>query len=575
MVNSDNYMKYIAFLYSFISKQKTALVFAIIFTIVAALAEVVFPFLVQELVNTLLKEQLILLFSFNQLIASLIAVSVLIVISHAIIIWMQTINASELSYHMRKSLIDAFLSFPYHITRKFHSANLAFRIKNDTYLISDRVRNLYSDFLYDTLSIIGPFIAMAMIDIKLAILAFMMVLLTTTISKPITNRVVVYERIMQIYNSRLTGIIQESLSWIKSVKIFNSEEAEKKRINDVNDKVKNVERITGLFMSLSIPLGYLAQLTSTIAVLWYGGLLLMDGAINAGNFVAAFTYEQLMSDSVKRYSNHLNKFASLKSLLDRVFELLGAYKPNPHKQSSLIRKCSADAIEINIKHFSYNDRNTLFKNMDISIQKGERVLIVGDNGQGKSTIFDILTGLMPLKEGAISIFGEVLDNPAHQRWLQKFGLMSQQTQIIKGTLYENLHIANTESTRENMISALVQAGGSELLGKLKDGLDSYIDEKGSSLSGGERQVIGLARLYLKTPEILLFDEPTTYLDNSKINSFAESLNNIVRGKTMLMISHDPRVFSLAERVIKVDKGKIVFDGSLQEYVGQSRTNNIR
>ncbi|CAM3872829.1 ABC transporter ATP-binding protein [Xenorhabdus thuongxuanensis] len=565
-------MKYIIFLYSFIRKQKTALVLAIVFTIVAALAEVLFPFLVQELVNILLKDKLILSFSFNELIASLIAVSLLIVISHAIIIWMQTINASELSYNMRKSLVDSFLSFPYHITRKFHSANLAFRIKNDTYLVADRVRDLYSEFLYDTLSIIGPFIAMALIDIKLAILAFMMVCLTTVISKPITNRVAVYERILQIYNSRLTGVIQESLSWIKSVKIFNSEESEKKRINDANTKVKNVERITGLFMSLSIPLGFFAQLASTIAVLWYGGLLLMDGTINPGNFVAAFTYEQLMSDSIKRYSNHLNKFASLKSLLDRVLELLGAYQPNNRKQSQPVENCSTNTIDISIKKFSYNDRDTLFRDMNISIQKGERVLIVGDNGQGKSTIFDIVTGLTPLNEGHVSIFGEVLDNPDSQRWLQKFGVMSQQTQIIKGTLYDNLHIANTESTREDMISALIKAGGDELFGKLKDGLDSYIDEKGSSLSGGERQVIGLARLYLKTPEILLFDEPTTYLDNSKINSFAESLNNIVRGKTVLMISHDPRVFRLAERVIRIDKGKIAFDGSLHEYMEQARAN---
>ncbi|MBC8944099.1 MULTISPECIES: ABC transporter ATP-binding protein [Xenorhabdus] len=565
-------MKYITFLYSFIRKQKTALVLAIVFTIVAALAEVVFPFLVQELVNTLLKDKLILSFSFNQLIASLIGVSLLIVISHAIIIWMQTINASELSYNMRKSLVDSFLSFPYHITRKFHSANLAFRIKNDTYLVSDRVRDLYSEFLYDTLSIIGPFIAMALIDIKLAILAFMMVCLTTLISKPITNRVAVYERILQIYNSRLTGVIQESLSWIKSVKIFNSEESEKKRINDANTKVKNVERITGLFMSLSVPLGFFAQLASTIAVLWYGGLLLMDGTINPGNFVAAFTYEQLMSDSIKRYSNHLNKFASLKSLLDRVFELLGSYKPIPKKHNKSAGNYSPDAIDININTFSYNDRDTLFRDMNISIQKGERILIVGDNGQGKSTIFDIVTGLTPLTDGYVSIFGEVLDNPDNQRWLQKFGVMSQQTQIIKGTLYDNLHIANTESTREDMISALIKAGGSELLGKLKDGLDSHIDEKGSSLSGGERQVVGLARLYLKTPEILLFDEPTTYLDNSKINNFAEALNNIVHGKTVLMISHDPRVFRLAERVIKVDKGRIAFDGSLQEYMEQPRTN---
>ncbi|MEQ1974394.1 ABC transporter ATP-binding protein [Xenorhabdus sp. SGI240] len=565
-------MKYIIFLYSFIRKQKAALVLAIVFTVVAALAEVLFPFLVQELVNTLLKDKLILSFSFNELIASLIAVSLLIVISHAIIIWMQTINASELSYNMRKSLVDSFLSFPYHITRKFHSANLAFRIKNDTYLVSDRIRDLYSEFLYDTLSIIGPFIAMALIDIKLAVLAFMMVCLMTLISKPITNRVAVYERILQIYNSRLTGVIQESLSWIKSVKIFNSEESEKKRINNANTKVKNVERITGLFMSLSIPLGFFAQLASTIAVLWYGGLLLMDGTINLGNFVAAFTYEQLMSDSIKRYSNHLNKFASLKSLLDRVFELLGAYQPNNRKQSKPVENGSANAIDINVKKFSYNDRDTLFRDMNISIQKGERVLIVGDNGQGKSTIFDIVTGLTPLNEGYVSIFGEVLDNPDSQRWLQKFGVMSQQTQIIKGTLYDNLHIANTESTREEMISALIKAGGSELLDKLKDGLDSYIDEKGSSLSGGERQIIGLARLYLKTPEILLFDEPTTYLDNSKINSFAESLNNIVRGKTVLMISHDPRVFRLAERVIRIDKGKIAFDGPLQEYMGQARTN---
>ncbi|MBD2807034.1 ABC transporter ATP-binding protein, partial [Xenorhabdus sp. ZM] len=517
-------------------------------------------------VNTLLKDNLILSLTFNQLIACLISVSVIIVISHVIIIWMQTINASELSYNMRKLLIDSFLAFPYHITRKFHSANLAFRIKNDTYLVSDRVRDLYSEFLYDTLVIIGPFIAIALLDIKLAILSFMMVCLTTLISKPITNRVEVYERILQIYNSRLTGVVQESLSWIKSVKLFNSEELEKNRINDANKKVKNVEKMTGLFMSLSIPLGYLAQFASTIVVLWYGGLLLMDGKINPGNFVAAFTYEQLMSSSIKRYSNHLNKVASLKSLLDRVFELLGANKNKSFKQDNSVKTFNPDIIEINIKKFSYNDRDLLFSDMNILIPKGEKILIVGDNGQGKSTIFDILTGLTPLHAGYVSIFGEILDNHSTHNWLKKFGVMSQQTQIIKGTLYDNLHIANTASTREDMISALIKSGGSELLGKLKKGLDAQIDEKGSSLSGGERQVIGLARLYLKTPEILLFDEPTTYLDNSKINIFAESLNNIVHGKTVLMISHDPRIFKLADRVIKIDKGKIIFDGDIQEYM---------
>ncbi|MGV7962750.1 ABC transporter ATP-binding protein [Photorhabdus tasmaniensis] len=559
-------MKYIKFIYSFIRKQKTPFMLAIFFTIIAALAEVAFPFLVQELVNFLLKDKLILNFSFNQLIISLVLISLLIVISHTIIIWMQTISTSELSYNMRKSLVDSFLSFPYSINRKFHSASLAFRIKNDTYLISDRVRNLYSKFLYDTLSIIGPFIAIALIDIKLSILTLMIVSSVTFISKPITNKVAVYERILQIYNSRLTGVIQESFSWIKTVKIFNSEISEKNRINEVNVKVKNIERITGLFMSLSTPLGFFAQFASTIIILWYGGLLLMDGKINPGNFIAAFTYEQLMSYSIKGYSNHLNIFSSLRSLLERTLELLDENKKNPCRQNQSIINHSSNNIDINIKNFSYNDRDVLLKNINICIQKGERILIVGDNGQGKSTIFDIMTGLTPLNEGTISIFGDTLSSIGTKSWLKKFGVMSQQTQIIKGTLYDNLHIANTESTREDMISSLIKAGGNELLDKLKNGLNSYIDEKGSSLSGGERQLIGLARLYLKTPQILLFDEPTTYLDNNKINGFIESMSNLVYGKTVFMISHDPRIFKLAERVIKIDNGEVTFDGDSQVYL---------
>lgn len=549
------FMRILNFILHYMKKHLPLLWLGFFATIIAGLAEIAYPFMIQEITNTLLKSDTILKLTFNELLLLTAGLSLCIVLLHFIIILSEQKITSELGHDLRANIFSSVLRFPWDRIRKFHTGSLAFRIKNDTFLIGERIRTLYSDIVYDILSVTGPFVAMLFINVKLACLIAASIVISSVIIHPIIKKAAIYERMAQIYNSRFSGHIQESLSWIKTVKLYQAETFEDRRIAELNLKVKRIERIAGITMSLAVPLGYVAQFSSTLVVLGYGGKLLMEGAITPGSFVAIFVWEQLMADSVKRLGGYISVIYSLDSLIQRVSTLLtplfcGARKMPP--LSAEVNKDSSALLQLRLPSYGWYKGQELLKNVCLDIQRGERIILTGENGTGKSTLLDILLRLQPLPDNAsLSLLGRNAELWSEGDWLNHFCLMNQHTQLVKGSLYENLIVASPSATDSELLTALRSAGGEALLRKCNNDLSTLIGEKGTSLSGGERQIIGLARVLLKDAPIVFFDEPTTHLDQDKVNNLLHIIQQMDPKKTVVIVSHDSRLFPFATRIIEV------------------------
>lgn len=535
--------------------KKTSLLWIGFFsTIIAGLAEVAYPFMIQEITNVLLKSETIFSLTFNELLLLTTGLSLIIVLLHFIIILTEQKVTSELGHELRKNIFLSVLNFPWNRIRQYHTGSLAFRIKNDTFLIGERIRTLYSDVIYDILSVIGPFIAMLFINTTLAFLIAASIVTSSFIINPIIKKAALYERALQIYNSRFSGHIQESLSWIKTVKLYQAEDLEAQRIAGLNLKVKQIDQAAGITMSLAVPLGYVAQFSSTLVVLGYGGKLLMENAITPGSFVAIFVWEQLMADSIKRLGGYISVIYSLNSLIQRVSGLLGFPKESYPSTSPRDKETCRDVsplLQLRLPRYGWHKEQMLLENITLDIQQGDRIILTGENGSGKSTLLDILLRLQTIPpDASITLQGDPAEQWSESEWLSHFSLMNQHTQLIKGSLRENLIVACASASDDQLCAALMKAGGESLLHKCNNDLSTTIDEKGTSLSGGERQIIGLARVLLKDAPIVFFDEPTTYLDQDKVKNLVRLIQRMDQ-KTVIIISHDLRLFSLANRMIEI------------------------
>lgn len=547
----------IAFAFLYMKKNISLLWVGFISTILAGVAEVSYPFLIQEITNLLLKSDTVFSFSFTELLILTLMLSIIIVILHFIIILTEQKITSDLGHDLRKDIYSAILHYPWLRIKKYHTGNLSFRIKNDTGLIGERIRTLYSDIIYDVLAVTGPFIIMLFINAKLAVLIILSITISTFVINPIIKKAAIYERALQIYNARFSGHIQESLFWIKTVKLNCAEELELKRISHLNLKLKNIDNAAGIIMSLAIPLGYLAQFSSTLVVLGYGGNLLMNEVISPGNFVAIFVWEQLMADSIKRVGKYVSIIYSLQSLIQRISELLNNREVK-NISNTPPAQSHHQSLDVYINEYRKSDNEILLKDINIQIQRNETLIITGDNGSGKSTFLDIILKLLSISEGSsIRLNGKDMQTYSESTWLSHFSLMNQHTQIIKGSLRENLIIANPAATDKELITALISSGGETLFEKCHYDLLTQISEKGNSLSGGERQIIGLARIILKDAPIVFLDEPTTYLDHDKIDNLVNIINVLMQHKTVVIISHDPRLFPLADRIIEIKDNNMV------------------
>ena len=359
-------------------------------------------------------------------------------------------------------------------------------------------------------------------------------------------------------------VLEEVASSIKIVKSYTREPYEKKRFeNEIESAFEQSigkVRISSSFGPLILGLTFLV---STILI-WYGGQQVMQGTTTPGELAAFFLYALIMAGPIGTFVKIYTQLQETLGAIRRVNEILDT-KPlvnspeNPVKLTSLKgHVCFSEVI------FGYEDGTPVLNNISFDIHPGKTVALIGPSGAGKSTTVQLLLRFFDPQSGKIQIDGNDLKSLDLESYLSQVALVPQETLLFGGTIRENILYGKLDATDTEIIEASKSANAHEFIVEFSNGYDTLVGEKGTKLSGGERQRIAIARALLKNPKVLVLDEATSALDNQSEMLIQDALEKLMAGRTTFIIAHRLSTVHNADKIIVLDKGKVVESGTHKE-----------
>lgn len=350
--------------------------------------------------------------------------------------------------------------------------------------------------------------------------------------------------------------VQETLSGVDVVKVFNSEDRETSRLHSLLDDLKqtNIQRTVKTTLSSEL-LGLIGAFGGYV-ILWYSGWDIIRGSFTLGSYIAFSGYLARLYGPTQMLASAGLIFQPAFSALDRYRELMGAAREEEKETGRRVEKLQGE-IEFKEVYFNYDGQKPVFEGLNLRISAGEKVLITGQNGSGKSTLMKLILGLYHPRRGQIMIDGYNIKELSLASLRERISVVSQSVFLFNDTIWNNILYSRPDATESEVRRAVELSGAAEFIEKLEEGYNTIVGETGKKLSGGEKQKIAIARAILREADVLIFDEPTAHLDKESAAMIERLVRDNFRDKTCLIISHKKWDISGIDRIIELEEGRII------------------
>ena len=364
----------------------------------------------------------------------------------------------------------------------------------------------------------------------------------------------------------LNSFVQERISGIKIVQLFNREKIEYKNFVIINEKHKNAWLKTVWFNSIFFPVAEIASSVTIGLIVWYGGLnIISSGKISLGVIFLFIQMSQMLFRPLRQIADKFNSLQMGMVAADRIFRILET-NSTIKNNGKLIAKSIRGKIHFKKLKFSYVSGQTVLNNFSLSIKSGEKIAIVGATGSGKSTIINLLCRLYDFKSGDILVDDISIKKYDLFSLRKHISLVLQDVFLFADSLYNNISLFNEKISKDKVIKASKELGIHEFIESLPGGYDYNVRERGIMLSSGQRQLIAFLRAYLTEPSILVLDEATSSVDSYTEESIQRAIKTITKGKTSLIIAHRLTTIKNADRIIVLENGQIVEQGTHEDLI---------
>jgi len=439
------------------------------------------------------------------------------------------------------------------------------RVTNDTEAIKDLFVSVLAVFVQSAFMFIGIFIAMFMLDVKLA--AFCLIFL------PILLYIIrSYRRLSskfyQDLRERLSGLnakLNESLQGMGIIQVFRQEERMKKEFGEINEghyqaAYRNI-KVDALLLRPAVDLVYIFAI---ILVLSFFGIVSMDSSIEVGVLFAFVNYLNRFFEPVNHVMQQLSFYQQAIVSASRVFTLLDEEEKSPEQNEESTKVIEKGKIEFRNLSFSYDGKQDVLKNISFTANPGETVALVGHTGSGKSSIINLLMRFYEFERGEILIDGQSIRSFNKDELRKKMGLVLQDPFLFYGTIKDNIKLQNDDITDEQIEDAAKFVQAHSFIEKLPDSYNHQVTERGSTFSSGQRQLIAFARTIVTNPKILILDEATANIDTETEELIQLALEKMRKGRTTIAIAHRLSTIQDADLILVLHKGEIVERGTHQE-----------
>jgi subfamily B ATP-binding cassette protein MsbA len=447
------------------------------------------------------------------------------------------------------------------------------RVTSDVNEIETSIISSMEMVFRDPILIIAYLSTMFFLSWKLTIFVFILLPISGVIISIIGRKLKGASRLGQSKLGEVLSVFEETLGGLRVIQAFNAQSATHKRFTRSNDDYFSL--MVKLFRKqyLGSPLTEILSAITLAILIFYGGHLVLDAGENGftGEFFITFIviFSQLIAPA-KSFSQAYFKIQKGLASVERVNEVLDAEeKIRDHENPQAVQEFEKEIRFENV-HFRYGDKEVL-NGINLRIEKGQTVALVGPSGGGKSTLANLVPRFYDVSEGSITIDGLDIRRIPLKSLRNFFGVVSQDSILFNDTIANNILLSKPDATEEELIQATKIANAYEFISKLENGFDTNVGDAGSKLSGGQKQRISIARAVLKNPPFLILDEATSALDTESERLVQDAINNLMKNRTALVIAHRLSTIRHANQIVVLEGGQIVEQGSHEELLDRKGT----
>lgn len=541
--------------------RKHLLVLSLLGAIIQVALTVYIPVLIGNAINQIIAEGQV---NFDNLKPILLRMCIVILLN-AFIQWLNPLLYNKMTFEtvqgLRQDVLNKLHSVPLNYIDQHSTGDLVSRISTDAEQLSDGINMIFNQFLVGILTIVVTVITMGKLDLVMMFLVVCLTPLSLLVARFIANRSYKYFRYQTLTRGVQSQIVEESIQQGELVRLFNTHEKTTEDFVKANNEYMENSQKAIFYSSITAPTTRFINAMIYAVITFFGAVRILRGTFSVGELTTFLNYANQYTKPFNDISNVLSELQSALACAERLFDVIDQVDEVETGHAKLNDSTIQGKVNFNKVAFSYVEHQPLIEDLTLSVKPGMRVAIVGPTGAGKSTLINLLMRFYDLNSGQILLDDQPTTDFTRESVRAQFGMVLQETWLKSGTIHDNIAYGYPNATRELVIEAAKAAHADHFIRQLPNGYDTLVTDGGDSLAQGQRQLLSIARIFVKVPHMLILDEATSSIDTRTEILIQEAFNSLMEGRTSFVIAHRLSTIQTADLILVMNQGKIIEQGN--------------
>lgn len=477
-------------------------------------------------------------------------------------------TSQTIVYDMRREVENKLAKLPLkYFDGRTHGEILS-RVTNDIDTVSTSLQQGLTQIISAVTTLVGIIIMMFTISWIITLVSLVVLPLSFIVTRAVIKKSQKYFKGQQVELGHINGHVEEMYSAHAVVKAFGKETESEAKFGAINERLYGVGWKAQFLSGIMMPLINFLSNISYVFVCVIGGVLVINGQISIGDVQAFIQYSRQFTQPITQVAQIANVMQSTIAAAERVFEVLDEPEMSPDRLIGEVPKARG-AVTFSHVSFGYEPGKTVIKDMNLDVNPGDVVAIVGPTGAGKTTLVNLLMRFYEIDEGRISVDGMDISEMPRETLRQRFGMVLQDTWLFGGTIRDNIAYGREGATEEEVLTAAKMAHADHFIRTLPDGYDTVLNEEASNISSGQKQLLTIARALLADPAVLILDEATSNVDTRTEAYIQNAMIALMKGRTNFVIAHRLSTIRNASTILVMNEGKIIEQGTHQQLMDKN------